>query len=516
MLYTQSFHEHTPKVSFQPTIRLDKKLDYTIPTSRSPFIPSRIVLRIRKKFLLFLAKVATSFFKQNLYCTEHNAILYQLSPETRSLLSWLIEKKVIESWRFIGIVPGYGKIKVIALRVAAMHDPEGQQFRLTGANGVGVGVTYQEAVLPALGELIERIASAAYWWEDTTHFRALYRSGGKMLDPNLFCFLTKDQVKEINDKRYIKSYNLKKQLITWKPVQDLVSGKKFYTPASFCYMSARIGMTDNPYTVEVSSNGVAAHTNYKEACTRALLEYIERDHFLKSWYHKKAGRNVCLNSLQKDFPVAKNILESDKTDVQTHLIDITDDLGVPVMVGLRVNQLKESRAIQVTASAGLSYKEAIEKCLNELLRFNNISYYESDKEVPKSFQEMKDRSFNISSRGELWSYNEMIQYIDWYCRGKKISYQALSNRESDMDSDLSYSERYALLQKICKNNNIRVYAADLTNSIARYAGLKVVRVLTPDLIPMFFTEQLMPLTNSRLLPKHMKPKDLYQVPHPFL
>lgn len=517
MLYTQSYHQDVPPVSVHPTISLPERIRYTVPVSRSPFVPARKLLQIKKKFLLGFAKLCHKLFQTELYCIDDKILLYQLTPETRALLSWLIQNQALQAWFFTQSVPGYPKTKILILEPEPIVDPNGRQYHLIGANGVGVGKTYQEAALPALGEFIERLASCGYWWEDTRIFRSVFRPNTTMINPEQFVHISKNNFDQTEAHRWIGNYDVYSNSLQWKRAKDLVTGRTVYVPAALCYMFSDQAMVNDPFFPEVSSNGVATHTNYYEACTRALLEFIERDVFLQAWYQKKVGYRISLDSLKESFADAERLLAGQNQYTRTYIINLANDLSVSTFVGVRIDEHSSGRPIFFTAAADLDHDTAVEKTLKELIRFANTTYSDNDASSSETVEKMQATANSMIGREKVWSHKSMLQHLEWFVSGEEISYKELVNLNIDTRSaNLSYYQRYVTLKKLCQANNFRVYMVPMTNSVARQAGLTVIRALTPDLIPMFFGEQYIPLAHPRLVPNNYKAEDLNQIPHPFL
>jgi thiazole/oxazole-forming peptide maturase SagD family component len=521
MLYSQQHLSGNNSTKIRQCVPLDEHLECTLPIAHSPFVPKKILLELKKKTLLKLARWCQKFFRVNLYVENYNTFLFQLSPETRSLLTWLIEKKILEGWWFSPSVPGYPVTKVMILKPAEIIDPNGSRYHLYGSNGVGTGETCQEASLPALGELIERLASAGYWWENNKIFLSEYKEHQTppMIHPGSMMFVDKDIIADdVHAERYAKEFDVREKSIQWCPGIDFIKNDTVYIPAAACYMFAQNAMLEDPYFPEVSSNGVAAHTDYYEACTRAILEYMERDNLMRAWYHKRNGKVISLESLSEFFPDAKRIFDSHTFLNRTYVIDMTDDLKIPTIVGVRIDNHERSRAVHFTASAELDYDEAVRKCLKELIRFSSSNYHlDINNPAPTTVEEMRQQANSIKGRGVLWSHQEMVAHLEWFVQGPQITYDdILKNRTDTSEKVLSFRDRYKKLRDVCRLHSIQVYLVEMTNSVARHAGLRVVRALSPDLVPVFFDERYMPIHHTRFSNSNCSKEKINPIPHPFL
>ena len=177
----------------------------------------------------------------------------------------------------------------------------------------------------------------------------------------------------------------------------------------------------------------------------------------------------------------------------------------------------------VTAASDIDMYTAMKNILKESVRFihgrTSVFSVEDD-----SFIERYKRGTQLiesyTHREKLWSHSSMSKAITWYVSGDSITCMKCISGHGNMmwvQGDTSLSERYAVMQRILQGKKIAVYTADTTNTLARYVGIKVVKAVSPDLIPMFFNEAHQPLRFQRFThDSHGKKVQINLVPHPFL
>ena len=518
-MYGQSYHSPEKGSKLFPANTFRWQVINTVPVARSPFVRKSFFSRLRKRLLIQLISFNEYLFKKIWYVHDDNHLLYQLSPETRKLLQYLIKHDLLENWYFGRVAPAVPHTRALILRPGSFKGPNGQAYALSGANGVGVGPTYDAAAKPALGEHIERLSSAGFWWEDPRIFSAKYNpKNKKMLDPTRFLFLSDDQKNDALFKdRLASGFDYQKQTIRWQYATHFLTGKRYYVPASLCYMFSPTGMQSDPYYPEVTSNGVAAHTDRIEAQNRALLEYIERDVLMRAWYHKRAGKKISLQSLTEYFSEAAEIAAADTKDIKTYIIDLTDDLNVPTLVGVQTSTDPRVRTLVFTAASDLQYDLALEKVLAEIKRFMNLVYYTATKPMPDTYTQMREQADSFAGRGGLWAHAEMLPYMDWFVQCPEVAYSdIIQSSKAQALPDGSYKNRKAYLQEVCHKHDLSVYMVEFKNTVLKYSGLKVVRAVTDDLVPVFFDEKNRPLRLRRFTHKNGHPVTLNPAPHPYL
>lgn len=523
MSYSQSEVPGPIKHSLTPVLPWTQKLVHTIPVARSPFLKPSFLRKKYKQIMLSVSRLIQRVFKTKLYCFDDKAVLYQLTPETRSLLSWLSQRQLLESWNIGRYIPGAPSIKALYLRPTPVTTPSGGYFPLVGANGVGAGDTMQAAELSALGEFIERNAAGSYWWENNKIFSAPYTAGSRSLvDPDAFRAFTDEQLdKHVS---YLNRYT-PGQVIQWAPARDFETGRRVSVPAVMAYTFFKFEHKDQPFLQEISSSGCAAYTSYKEACVRALLESVERHVFMKMWYQRRKGRGVSLESLASVFAEAGRLLELVTDERKIYILDITDELGIPTILAVVTNTQPGATALHITAATDLNINDALQKTLKETIRFLMENYGVAQiVERPNSFyndyQAMQAEAPSLRHRGVLWTDVNMLSHVDWIVEKVSMStYEEIAAQHQSITQAAGATEdsRYTYLKKFLRQHTLRAYVVDVTNSVARYAGLKVVRVLSPDLIPISFNEATLPLRCKAFThDSDGAPVDLNPIPHPFL
>lgn len=521
MLYVQTpVHKTTSSHELLPVLPLAQKLRLTTPVARSPFVAPSRWLQWRRSVLVFMVELMQKLCGTTLYTVDKHTLLYELPPETRALLAWLVKHNLLETWRFGQMSPGLPPLHALYLRPAARQTPTGKAFTVTGANGIGSGESHAEAALPALGEFIERDASSVTWWENKSLYQSPYKAGSAMIDPQLFQCLTPAQYEAmpfLAGRVYTPGQSLE-----WVQALDMVTQKRADIPASFAYMLYTLEHPNEPFFYEVSSNGSAAYTDVQEASVRAIYELIERHEFILWWYHKRAVTRIDLQSLTELVPYAEQLQALKAYGIEVRLYDITGDLGIPTVSAFWIDARNDSASyFNVTASTNLSFDVAIKNVLQDVLRFAHYSPYGSDKNLTKEQASdmtwLQEQARSLEKRMELWSHQEMAVHLKWLDDVPVVSYETAVATHVHSVNPPTSDQRYEHIRTWARNHGLRIYVTDVTNATASYAGLHVVRAVSPDLVQIFFSEGLAPLA-QRLFTHTTKGEavELNPVPHPFI
>jgi ribosomal protein S12 methylthiotransferase accessory factor len=509
MVYRQSKLGAELRNEIKSVLTWEQYLLCTSSVRRSPFVKVNKILSLKRGFQLSLIRAVQSVTWKTLYIEDDKAYLYQLPPETRALFGWLIRNDLLATWNFGRSLPAVTTVKTLYLFPAATHTPEGGSYTPSGANGIGAGESYADAALSALGEFVERNASAAYWWENKSLYKSIYKKNSCQVEP---------QSLSIHNAVMADEQSIAEKSIYWVTAKDLVSNKTVHVPASVVYMNFLRDYPDQPRLHEVTSNGVATYSNYAEAATRAFLELIERHVFVQLWYHKKKCQRINLASLIEVFPELQELNSCLPETDNLNVYEITDFLQVPTFIAVLTSTDPEKTAVHITAAADLDVNMALHKCAKEIVRFAE-EQYPVKKEESTPFdatdpQSLAEYASSLGQRRIMWSYQEMIQHIQWLEQATEISY---SDIQSDSHVFEDSEERYQWVRRKCQAENVTVYYVDVTNSVAKYAGLHVVRALSPDILPMFFDENLQPETYQSFTHDTMGKKlSLNPIPHPFI
>jgi oxazoline/thiazoline synthase len=233
----------------------------------------------------------------------------------------------------------------------------------------GKGVTELEAKVSALGEGVERYCATLDGDELT--IRDSYRGlGDQAVHPNA-CQLYDDR--QFADRarwnavcaafhRVPEPFD--EQAVTdWTPVWSLLTGEHKLLPTGLLYFKP--DALREPISVRADSNGTAAGGSLEDAILRGFFELVERDSVALWWYNRTCHPAVSLDSFDDDW-VADLPGKFGRVNREVWVLDITSDLGIPVMAAISRRTDKAAEDIMLGFGAHFDPRKALRQALTEL------------------------------------------------------------------------------------------------------------------------------------------------------
>jgi ribosomal protein S12 methylthiotransferase accessory factor len=151
--------------------------------------------------------------------------------------------------------------------------------------------------------------------------------------------------------------------IDWTPVLSLTDGRQRFLPTAYCYLCCPLP-ADHDFC-RADSNGNAAGNSLEEAIHQGFLEVVERDCAALWWYNSLTRPAVDLASF--DDPYFRD-LERYYRDIgrEMWVLDLTADLGIPVMAAVSRRITGESERLIIGYGAHLDPAVAITRSLTEM------------------------------------------------------------------------------------------------------------------------------------------------------
>lgn len=279
---------------------------------------------------------------------------------------------------------------------------------------------------------------------------------------------------------------------------------------------------DQPFCYELA-NGCALGSCLEEAVFHGILEVLERDAFLLTWYTRARAPRIDLGTARDTEVALRAAAITVENGYTVECYDITPDHGVPCVWALARTESAEPSTISA-AAAGTSLERAAEGALAELGPMIPT--------VRDHFPTHAQRARKLAADGR-----QVRSMVDHYLvygvaeAARRLSFLTETTERAvftptypgfnhaDLTSDL-----HALIDRLAAVG-LDVVVVDLTTPEHRAGDLRCVKVLVPGAIPMTFGEQ-----NRRTwgLPRLLDPAavhgrgarvrdhaDLNPDPHPF-
>ncbi|WDE14273.1 YcaO-like family protein [Thalassomonas haliotis] len=229
---------------------------------------------------------------------------------------------------------------------------------------MGKGVSTTQSKVSALCETIERYA-ALYQGDEPLLLSRQSQLDKRSYSPSLLVPYSEQQYLNFADKSHQDS-SLKQAAkpyldseIHWLPGWSLCRNEQVYLPLTACF--ANTPFNDEQFG-RWHSNGCAAGNTLEEAVLQGLFELIERDATALWWYNQTRGAEFDLERIPAD-----NLKQLQQTLSVSHhywVLDITTDIGVPVMVA--IGQDLKTQGYSLGLGCHLQPELAAQRALTEL------------------------------------------------------------------------------------------------------------------------------------------------------
>lgn len=376
----------------------------------------------------------------------------------------------------------------------------------------GASFDKDKAFMKALGEAIERYCLGIY--NKKCLIESSYsKLGDKALNLNSVVNFSETQLK---NKKIFKFSNNSE--FRWVEGYSITDDRPIFVPAQLVYV---------PYNYENEkiirfpiSTGAAAGTSLSSALLRGICEVIERDAFMINYLNMLKREKV--NPKNSTSHYINQIVDAyEFYKLELHTINISTDIPIYTFLTILIDRSKMGPAVTIGLKTSFNPKEAfigsVEEAQPVRVWIRDLMYKQSRK-----LEEIRKKQFLINTfeeRGLLWSDYSMVKYLNFWIKNsmeKKLdSFKNLSSGNPKKD--------LRKLIKFLKNKKYTIVFVDITTRDIEEIGLKVVKVIIPEMQPLYVDERFRYLGGERLysIPsmlgyKSKSEKELNKVPHPFL
>ncbi len=333
------------------------------------------------------------------------------------------------------------------------------------------------AVAGAIGEGLERYAAAVAPFE--VRPRRLL-SPDDVLDESLFALFSDAQKRSPGFPWPLRSGPEDLFAEVWR----LADNRPFWAPQELVGLGPRHGEARVPST----SSGLAAHRDAAEgpwlALLRATQEVLERDALAVTWLNGLGGREITLPPAVREFVAERG--------GEVYVFDLTQRWNPHPVVAVAGGMPEEGaprHALGIACRSG--YAEALDKALLEWgqsLSFAGHMRRYRGNELPREAQAVRDfegHATFYTLRPDLWQRTALVSHRHPYARPGETG-----------DVSASAQGQLEHLQFALGQAGIDLYYRELTTADVAAAGVRVVRVLSPQLAAIHADER-MPFLGGR-------------------
>ncbi|MEV4616727.1 TOMM precursor leader peptide-binding protein [Kitasatospora sp. NPDC049258] len=270
----------------------------------------------------------------------------------------------------------------------------------------------------------------------------------------------------------------------WVWAHSFVSGSARLVPEALAYYYCHRLRGDDPVSYYEVSNGCALGSSWEEATLHGLMETVERDAFLCTWYTRTTPPTIDLDSCHdRSVPLQAGAIRS-STGYRVHAFDITTDYGIPAVWVMAEHPDRKGPALLCTAGAGLDPERALLNALNELGPILSDVIRRYPDEADRAAEMVRDpyQVVTMPDHSAVYADPEAARRLDFLFGGPTIGVDEIGGPDRlrpDRD-DLTVDLR-AAAERVGE-----VLVVDQTTPEHRAGGFSCVKVLVPGAVPMTF------------------------------
>lgn len=376
----------------------------------------------------------------------------------------------------------------------------------------GFSFNKNKALIRVFGESIERFCLDNYKSKSLV-VSSIKKLKAPYLDPFQVTPFSPNQLKKRSFRKF--KYNNHSRF-NWIQGISIAQKKNLLVPAQLVCFNYAYLKGESTILLPIST-GTAAGISIQSAVYRGICEIIERDAFMIAYLNKIPSPRLNLDSIHNK--IISNILNIFKRYRLTLVVsDVTTDIPIPAFVAIILDKTGFGPAVSVGLKAGFDIEETIIGAIEESVMTRS---WIRDKYIYTNPNYKRQNIISsIQDRAHFWFPVETIKYLDFWIHSKS------KNIEKIAPNDLnSREDRLNKAVKLLKTKHMDVIYVDITyDKIKRY-DFAVVKVIIPQLHPLYLDERYPYLGGNRLYeaPVKMgffkKPKneeELNKTPHPFL
>lgn len=236
----------------------------------------------------------------------------------------------------------------------------------------GKGMTEDQAKVSAMGEALERY-QGLYTGEERRRRTSLDELGPDAIHPNDVMLWSQDQYA---NRAHWNSLDRKFAVVPevfsadiecdFSPVWSLTQSRNRWLPTGMLYYS--VPRPNGHMYFIACSNGAAAGNTVEEAILQGMLELVERDAVAIWWYNRLRRPSFDVSGIQ-DPRIHDTLATYERLRRPIELLDLTNDLGIPVVAAVSAREGAVSEDILVGFGAHLDPAIAAMRAISEVTQF---------------------------------------------------------------------------------------------------------------------------------------------------
>ncbi|MCT4355818.1 YcaO-like family protein [Streptomyces sp. Je 1-79] len=341
------------------------------------------------------------------------------------------------------------------------------------SDGAGTGLTAERAKLVSIAEALERYSTCA-WDDDAMVVAAENDLTEEFVSPSRWpsCSPTELARDDCRLTEYDPSVPIR-----WVRAWSLTRQVPVLVPAISVYLHMPYSSESEKFTRGITT-GAAVHSDVRAALLGGLLEVIERDAIALVWLQRLRLPELVVDPERLDAGTRELHRVGTSTELRVRLFDATTDFGVPVIYGVQISDADPTLGQIVAATCDIRPEAALGKIYRELSSLRvalrgYVSAYAGREPDPSQVSVVGGAVRNAppARRG----------VFDFLLDGERPTYglDRMPGLPAEADPLDTVVSRLA-------SRGAEVLAVDITTDEARQVGMRAVKVLVPEAMPVSF------------------------------
>jgi ribosomal protein S12 methylthiotransferase accessory factor len=276
--------------------------------------------------------------------------------------------------------------------------------------------------------------------------------------------------------------------IYWTEAHDLGLNRQTMVPAQEIWFDNE-RLSEEHLWISNTTNGCAVGQSKEEAILFGILEVIERDAFLTSWYLRRKCKKIIPETIENEqvnFIMTR--LNYQRPGYKLYFLDLRNDLDIPVVCALAVRECGKGPKFLCAVAARLSYSQA---CLAALKDIQNLLAYPPNlREYDRIRNLMKNYSLVSSPEDHkgLYMIDENYDKVNFFTEGTESKLQEIERFNLVKDESALYSLKDLIEHIIvnCRKSGASIIIKDITQDNLKEHNLHCIKAIGVDLFPMWY------------------------------
>jgi ribosomal protein S12 methylthiotransferase accessory factor len=296
--------------------------------------------------------------------------------------------------------------------------------------------------------------------------------------------------KQLSEQKYSKFRISDSTRLHWLQGQQLPNSDKVLIPASVVYALFDFEIYDEPMIQISNSTGAACGETVDFAIYKGICEIIERDAYMISCIGKLPKPEICVDG-NEELTTFKRRIE--RYDLEVHFLLTTVDCPITTVLCVILDRTGSGPSVTVGLGGDMDAVHAIKTSGFEAVRRHISARDRFFRNTPLPMPRKYSFDWFLLSKQKIWSMPHMIPKAEELFSDKKIMLEDVPTYPN-----LTFPNRVKLLIKMLKKIDCKAYFVETTAPEVEDTGLHVVKVLIPEMVPLWRDERYPYLGYRRL------------------